>query len=342
MARKSITPKTISTAERTAEALRLRSQRLSYQEIAIRVGYHDSTAAYTAIHKALADHVLEEVELLRAEEAASLDSLEAECWRRLYDPRYAKSMLFAVDRIIAIKERRAKMLGIDQQQATIAGPQIIIEEAPHGYLGITVDSTPQAALQAPGSTYDTDVSTSSSRPPHGGEKNEHEGLHPPQDQLDFFDLPVKQELTEVPDNPELVVPRDYFGELSAEDLIIPESDFDRLRKKRTIENFPRSGTLLPENPEEEGKPVQVGPTGRYEGMQRYPNGRLKRFYRKSNGVSMEELEPIYAPITDQAFLNDFNEVIPERHVRKGPRVRKGPKGNALGPREKKTESNDTH
>jgi len=45
-----------------------------------------------------------------------------------------RSHLFAVDRIIAISDRRCKLMGLDIKPDEQIGPQIIIEAVPAGYL----------------------------------------------------------------------------------------------------------------------------------------------------------------------------------------------------------------
>lgn len=124
----------INAAQRAMLALQLRAQRLSYDEIAQRCGYADRGSAHRAVQRELDRVVVEDVEALRREEAASLDELEIECWKRLRSEEHEKAMLFAVDRILAIKERRAKLMGLDKKPDEMMGPQIIIEEAPAGYL----------------------------------------------------------------------------------------------------------------------------------------------------------------------------------------------------------------
>ncbi len=73
-------------------------------------------------------------ETVRLEELDSLERLEYKCWQRLENVLYEKSMLFAVDRILAIKERRARLMGLDIRTDEMPGPQIIIQEVPAGYL----------------------------------------------------------------------------------------------------------------------------------------------------------------------------------------------------------------
>lgn len=123
-----------NAVQRVALALELRMQKVKYEDIALRCGYGSAGAAHKAIMRELERVVVSSVDELRREEAESLDLLEHECWKRLYDGDYRKSMLFAVDRIIQIKERRAKLMGLDTKVGEEMGPQIIIEEIPAGYL----------------------------------------------------------------------------------------------------------------------------------------------------------------------------------------------------------------
>jgi hypothetical protein len=85
--------------------------------------------------------VVTNVEELRKEELESLEQLERECWKRLEDNAYHKSMLFAVDRIIAIKERRARLMGLDVPvDKAMMSNTVVVREVPQGYL---------AAVEAP-------------------------------------------------------------------------------------------------------------------------------------------------------------------------------------------------
>lgn len=124
----------VNAAQRAMLALRLRAQRLSYDEIAQQCGYADRGSAHRAVQRELDRAVVKDVEELRREEAASLDALEVVCWKRLEEEGFEKAQMFAVDRIIAIKERRAKLMGLDKRIEESMGPQVIIEEVPAGYL----------------------------------------------------------------------------------------------------------------------------------------------------------------------------------------------------------------
>lgn len=103
----------VNTAQRVALALSLRATKLTYEQIAKQCGYATASACRKAVMREMDRCLVKNVQLLRDEEADSLDRLELECWKRLTHKEYSKSKLFAVDRILAIKERRAKLLGLD-------------------------------------------------------------------------------------------------------------------------------------------------------------------------------------------------------------------------------------
>ena len=125
----------VNAAQRVATALKLRAHKARYEDIATACGYGSAGAAHKAIMRELQRVIVANATELRREEADSLDRLEYECWKRLEDTEYASGMLFAVDRIIAIKERRAKLLGLDTpiDQAQAANI-VVIREVPANYL----------------------------------------------------------------------------------------------------------------------------------------------------------------------------------------------------------------
>jgi len=127
----------VNAAQRAATALKLRAHKARYEDIATACGYGSAGAAHKAIMRELQRVIVANASELRKEEADSLDRLEYECWKRLEDAEYATGMLFAVDRILAIKERRAKLLGLDTpiEQAGSANI-VVIREVPNGYLGV--------------------------------------------------------------------------------------------------------------------------------------------------------------------------------------------------------------
>lgn len=128
------TPRDINAAQRVQLALSLRAQKKSYDEIAALAGYASRGAAHNAVQRELERSIIEDVAELRREECAMLDRLHAKCWERLEDPDYAKSMLFAVDRINFISERRSRLMGLDRADKDAVGNVVVIREIPSGYL----------------------------------------------------------------------------------------------------------------------------------------------------------------------------------------------------------------
>lgn len=114
--------------ERELRALELRKAGASYAQIAEVLGISRS-AAHKAVARAL-DKVIAEVrenaDRLRALELERLDHLSRELWRQAL-----KGHLGAIDRLLKVMERRAKLLGLDAPtKADIQGEQVIriIEE----------------------------------------------------------------------------------------------------------------------------------------------------------------------------------------------------------------------
>lgn len=70
--------RTTTTAERDAQAARLRDTGLGYKEIAEQLGYSNKGNAWRAVQRALTEIVREPAEHLRASEASRLDELYVE------------------------------------------------------------------------------------------------------------------------------------------------------------------------------------------------------------------------------------------------------------------------
>lgn len=121
---------TIDTAERDADAARLRAEGKSYPQIASEMGYYDKSGARKAVQRALVAVVQEAGDELRALEVERMNRLLDVAWQIMERPHYAHSAgrlitmdnvpvlddapsLMALDRILKIMERRAKLLGLD-------------------------------------------------------------------------------------------------------------------------------------------------------------------------------------------------------------------------------------
>lgn len=118
-------PRLVVAAQRREKALRLRAQGYRYREIAEAVGYNDTSAAWNAVKQALdelRDRTADQADRYRILEDQRLDMLAAPLWRRLTrtvtDPQTGDEAIEpnyrAVDRLIRIAERRARLWGLDE------------------------------------------------------------------------------------------------------------------------------------------------------------------------------------------------------------------------------------
>lgn len=122
--------RSVQAAQRDAEAARLRSEGHTLQSIVDRLGFHDRAAASRAIAKVYAETVTQPVEEIRARDLATLDELEARAWEVLRAKHVTVShgkvvdidgvpladdapVLNAIDRVLKVQDRRAKLLGLD-------------------------------------------------------------------------------------------------------------------------------------------------------------------------------------------------------------------------------------
>lgn len=92
------------------EALKLRSLGWTYQRIADHVGVTKATA-YNRVQRALSAIPAEAVDEFRRLEMERLDTILAIAMDKALSND--KGALFAIDRVLAIQERRAKLMGLD-------------------------------------------------------------------------------------------------------------------------------------------------------------------------------------------------------------------------------------
>lgn len=124
--------RTLEGAARDSEAAWLRSRGLSFRQIATNLGYENESGAYKAVQRALAAVPVESVDELRCVQGAQLDALTAKAIEVLESTHYAYTQhgdlvlgpdgqplidsmptLHAIDRLIRLAERRAKLMGMD-------------------------------------------------------------------------------------------------------------------------------------------------------------------------------------------------------------------------------------
>ncbi len=102
--------RTITVAERRAEALELRKQGLTYEVIGQKLGI-SNTAAYKHVRRAL-DAIEKDID----EKATHLKIIEKARLERLFNSIWNAATggdLYAIDRALKIMERQAKLLGLD-------------------------------------------------------------------------------------------------------------------------------------------------------------------------------------------------------------------------------------
>lgn len=103
-------PRSLVALQRQQQAVELRRSGRSYREIAHAVGI-SVASAHRLVGTAIAEArttVREDVVELRALELSRLDGLMVALW-----PKARRGELSAVDRVLKIMERRAKLLGLD-------------------------------------------------------------------------------------------------------------------------------------------------------------------------------------------------------------------------------------
>jgi acyl carrier protein phosphodiesterase len=110
-------PKSPARAERAARAFALRKAGLSYRDIGLELGVNHATV-YKDVQvtiKQFLDEAREHHAQIMAIEAARLDDLQRVMWEKA-----AMGDRRAVDTVLKIMERRAKLLGLDTPVATKA------------------------------------------------------------------------------------------------------------------------------------------------------------------------------------------------------------------------------
>lgn len=129
---------TLEGAERDREACRLRSRRWTYQRISDALGYGGASNAHRAVKRTLEAIPRDAGEELLALELDQLDALAQTVYEVLEAHHYTVSngrliylgeqpladhgpVLAAVDRLVKIQERRAKLLGLDKQSLDVSG-----------------------------------------------------------------------------------------------------------------------------------------------------------------------------------------------------------------------------
>lgn len=116
--------------QRACEALRLKTEeKLSYREIAERLGYKSPASVYEAVQRVLRFMPSESVQDLRSMESEKLDRLEHQLDTLIFgDNANPRMVARNVEVAVKVMERRAKLMGIDapeKHDVNVAGPTVI-------------------------------------------------------------------------------------------------------------------------------------------------------------------------------------------------------------------------
>ena len=131
-----VTNRDVNAANRATLAVQLRASQMTYEEIAKRAGYSGPSACRKAIMRELDRTVVKNVDELRTQELSMLNQMHSEVWQLFMD-RKNKGRLFAVDRILAISERKARLMGLDTPvDSALMSNVVVVREVPQGYLGL--------------------------------------------------------------------------------------------------------------------------------------------------------------------------------------------------------------
>lgn len=116
---------------RAQQAIRLRAQRLRWEEVAEGAGFASAGAAHNAVRRELARSLSTDIEAWRQEELAMLDELQRRVWSLALptDPKKDVS-LFAVDRLLQISKARREITAMDMPPRATPAPvaQVLIHE----------------------------------------------------------------------------------------------------------------------------------------------------------------------------------------------------------------------
>lgn len=109
----------IAAAENEKKALGFRKQGMSYARIAEELGFSGPGSAYKSVQRGISNIPREEAEEMRQIEAERLDR----AWLAIED-KVRRGDLNAIDRMIRIQERRARMFGLDMpKKLEMSGPE---------------------------------------------------------------------------------------------------------------------------------------------------------------------------------------------------------------------------
>ena len=130
-----------------AEVVKIRRGGLTWDMIAERVGYNSPASAHAAYQRASVRIVQDDIEAIRKIETERLDMAQSAIWNKVL-----QGEIPAVQALIRIQERRAKLLGLDQpfrQQIEVTSYDGNTIDAEVSRLVELLAGSTQGALDAP-------------------------------------------------------------------------------------------------------------------------------------------------------------------------------------------------
>lgn len=135
--------------DRELKVLELRRAGLTWQRIAVQVGYADHSGAYLAYKRALKRVLQQPAEELRQAEIDRLDRLQLAAW-----PKAMQGDNSAIATVLRIMERRAKLLGLDMpvkiaQDVTVWDGGDSIDRAVRELAELLRENSADSAVESP-------------------------------------------------------------------------------------------------------------------------------------------------------------------------------------------------
>lgn len=134
---------TAATIEREKRVLELRRAGVTFDAIAEQLAFADRGAAYKAFTRALARTLQQPAAELRELELDRLDRLQAAVWAAAM-----RGDLKAIDRILRIAERRARLMGLDHTDG-IAERQVRLQEEQGALIAHVISKVLDSLLLTP-------------------------------------------------------------------------------------------------------------------------------------------------------------------------------------------------
>jgi hypothetical protein len=137
----STTTRDVNAATRVQNALKLKLQGMTWEEVAAHAGYDSKGSAHHAVMREMGRCITQDVTELRTQQLYMLLSVQARCYKAAMDEK-DKNWMWAADRVVNYSKRISELMGLDVPvDQTINQNFTVVREVPMGYLG-TVEAQP--------------------------------------------------------------------------------------------------------------------------------------------------------------------------------------------------------